>query len=305
MVQSADIPDQTGRRIVVTGSNSGTGKETARRLAGAGASVVLAVRTPSKGEDAVREIRREHPGADLEVRQLDLADMTSVHRFAEGVIADDRPLDVLVNNAGVMAPRQRFETADGFELQFGTNYLGPFALTNLLLPTLLRAEAPRVATMSSLAAMPGKIRFGDLQWQRGYQPWLAYAQSKLADLLLGLHLHQVAVTREWALSSTVAHPGYTRTNLQSAGRSLGRDRPVKASDRAFPFTQDVEQGSEPLLYAAVGPYAVSGAYYGPAGPIGLTGPTALAPIPRSARGVDLARSLWAVAEDLTGTHLPD
>jgi NAD(P)-dependent dehydrogenase (short-subunit alcohol dehydrogenase family) len=305
MVQSSNIPDQTGRRIVVTGSNSGTGKETARRLAGAGASVVIAVRTVSKGEAAAAEIRREHPDADLEVRELDLADLSSVHRFAEGVIADDRPLDVLVNNAGVMAPRERFETADGFELQFGTNYLGPFALTNLLLPTLLRAETPRVATMSSIAAVPGKIHFDDLQWQSGYQPWLAYAQSKLADLLLGLHLHQVAVTRGWELASTIAHPGYTRTNLQSAGRSLGRDRPVKSSNRALPFTQDVEQGSEPLLYAAVGRNAASGAYYGPAGAFGITGPTTLASVPRSARGVDLARSLWAVAEDLTGTRLPD
>jgi NAD(P)-dependent dehydrogenase (short-subunit alcohol dehydrogenase family) len=305
MVQSSNLPDQTGRRIVVTGSNSGTGKEATRRLAGAGASVIIAVRTVSKGEAAAAEIRREHPDADLEVRELDLADMSSVHRFADGIIADDRPLDALVNNAGVMAPRERFETVDGFELQFATNYLGPFALTNLLLPTLLRAEAPRVATMSSLAAMPGKIHFGDLQWQTSYQPWLAYAQSKLADLLLGLHLHQVAVTRGWELSSTMAHPGFTRTNLQAAGRSLGRDRPVQASDRAMPFTQDVEQGTEPLLYATVGRNAASGAYYGPAGPFGLVGPATLASIPRSARGVDLARSLWAVAEDLTGTRLPD
>jgi NAD(P)-dependent dehydrogenase (short-subunit alcohol dehydrogenase family) len=272
MVQSSNLPDQTGRRIVVTGSNSGTGKEATRRLAGAGASVIIAVRTVSKGEAAAAEIRREHPDADLEVRELDLADMSSVHRFADGIIADDRPLDALVNNAGVMAPRERFETVDGFELQFATNYLGPFALTNLLLPTLLRAEAPRVATMSSLAAMPGKIHFGDLQWQTSYQPWLAYAQSKLADLLLGLHLHQVAVTRGWELSSTMAHPGFTRTNLQAAGRSLGRDRPVQASDRAMPFTQDVEQGTEPLLYATVGRNAASGAYSGPAGPFGLVGP---------------------------------
>ncbi|WFR66785.1 SDR family oxidoreductase [Curtobacterium flaccumfaciens] len=298
------IPDQTGRRIVVTGANSGTGKETATRLAAAGASVVLAVRTASKGDDAAAAIRRSHPGADVEVRELDLADLSSVRRFAAGLLDDDRPLDVLVNNAGVMAPPKRFETVDGFELQFGTNFLGPFALTNLLLPALLRSPDPRVATMSSIAAVPGRIRFDDLQWERGYNGWRAYAQSKLADLLLALHLHRLSVELDWPLTSTAAHPGYTRTNLQSAGRSLGRSRPVRSSDRALPFTQDVEQGSEPLLYAAVGPKATSGAYYGPSGLFGLTGPATLASIPRSARSADLARSLWAVAEDLTGTRPP-
>lgn len=298
------IPDQTGRRIVVTGANSGTGKETATRLAAAGADVVIAVRTTSKGEAAADEIRAAHPGASVEVRELDLADLASVRRFAAGVLDDDRPLDVLVNNAGVMAPRERFETVDGFELQFGTNSLGPFALTNLLMPALLRAEAPRVATMSSLAAVPGRIRFDDLQWLRGYSPFRAYAQSKLADLLFALHLHTLSVELDWPLLSTAAHPGYTRTNLQSAGRSLGRSAPVSSDQRAWPWTQGVEQGSEPLLFAAVGRSATGGAYYGPAGAFGITGPTTVASIPRSARSTDLARSLWAVAEDLTGTHLP-
>ncbi|TCK64178.1 SDR family oxidoreductase [Curtobacterium sp. PhB136] len=298
------IPDQTGRRIVVTGANSGTGKETATRLAEAGASVVIAVRTPSKGEDAAAAIRQAHPHADVEVRELDLADLSSVRRFAAGILADDRPLDVLVNNAGVMAPPERFETVDGFELQFGTNYLGPFALTNLLMPALLKASAPRVATMSSIAAVPGRIRFDDLQWTRGYSPWRAYAQSKLADLLLALHLHTLSVEVDWPLVSTAAHPGYTRTNLQSAGRSLGRSKPVASRQRAWPVTQDVAQGSEPILYAAVGPNATGGAYYGPSGPFGIVGPATTASIPRSARSADLARSLWAVAEDLTGTHLP-
>ncbi|MBF4602599.1 short-subunit dehydrogenase [Curtobacterium sp. PhB172] len=298
------LPDQTGRRIVVTGSNSGTGKEAATRLAAAGASVVLAVRTTAKGDAAAAEIRAAHPNADVEVRELDLADLASVRRFADGIVGEDRPIDVLVNNAGVMAPPKRFETVDGFELQFGTNFLGPFALTNLLLPSLLRAEAPRVTTMSSLAAIPGRIRFGDLQWERGYNGWRAYGQSKLADLLLALHLHRLTVEADVPVVSTAAHPGYTRTNLQSAGRSLGRAKPVRPSNRALPFTQAVEQGTEPLLYAAVGPNAVGGAYYGPAGPFGLTGPTTAVSIPGSARSADLARSLWAVAEDLTGTRPP-
>ncbi|OIH94532.1 SDR family oxidoreductase [Curtobacterium sp. MCBA15_001] len=298
------IPDQTGRRIVVTGSNSGTGRETATRLAEAGASVVIAVRTTTKGDEAAADIRRRFPHADVEVRELDLADLASVRRFAAGILADDRPLDVLVNNAGVMAPPKRFETVDGFELQFGTNYLGPFALTNLLMPALLRAEAPRVATMSSLAAMMGRIRFDDLQWTRRYSPFRAYAQSKLADLLLALHLHTLSVELDWPLVSTAAHPGYTRTNLQAAGRSLGGSRPVPGGQRAMPFNQGVEQGSEPLLFAAVGRSAVGGAYYGPSGPFGMTGPTTTVSIPGPARSTDLARSLWAVAEDLTGTSLP-
>ncbi|WP_144763271.1 SDR family oxidoreductase [Curtobacterium sp. 9128] len=299
------IPDQTGRRIVVTGSNSGTGRETATRLAEAGASVVIAVRTTAKGDEAAEAIRRRSPDADVEVRELDLADLASVRRFADGILADDRPLDVLVNNAGVMAPPKRFETVDGFELQFGTNFLGPFALTNLLLPALLRSPAPRVATMSSLAALFGRIRFDDLQWTRRYSPWLAYGQSKLADLLLALHLHTLSIEHDWDLVSTAAHPGYTRTNLQSAGRSLGRAKPVSSKQRAWPFTQDVEQGSEPLLFAAVGRSAVGGAYYGPSGPGQMTGPATTVSIPGPARRADLARSLWAVAEDLTGTGLPD
>ncbi|OII36594.1 short chain dehydrogenase [Curtobacterium sp. MMLR14_014] len=309
-----NLPDQTGRRIVVTGSNSGTGQEAALRLAGAGASVVLAVRSTEKGETAAAGIRAVHPAADVEVRELDLADLASVRRFASGIVDEERPIAVLVNNAGVMAPPERFETVDGFELQFGTNFLGPFALTNLLLPSLLRArtpladgplaEAPRVVTMSSLAAIPGRIRFADLQWERGYNGWRAYAQSKLADLLLALHLHRLTVEADVPLVSTAAHPGYTRTNLQAAGRSLGRSKPVRSSNRALPFTQAVEQGTEPLLYAAVGPNAVGGAYYGPSGPFGMTGPTTTVSIPGSARSADLARSLWAVAEDLTGTRPP-
>ncbi len=297
------LPDQTGRRIVVTGANSGTGKEAALRLAEAGASVVLGVRTVAKGETAAAEIRAANPAADVEVRELDLADLASVRTFAERIVGEDRPVDVLVNNAGVMAPPKRFETVDGFELQFGTNFLGPFALTNLLLPSLLRAEAPRVTTMSSLAAMGGRIRFRDLQWERGYNGWRAYGQSKLADLLLALHLHRLTVEADVPLVSTAAHPGITRTNLMTAGRSLGRSGPARAN-RPMPFAQDVEQGTEPLLYAAVGPNAVGGAYYGPSGAFGMTGPTTSASIPGSARSADLARSLWAVAEDLTGTRPP-
>ena len=160
------VPDQTGKFAVVTGANSGTGKEAARRLADAGARVVMAVRTVAKGEQARAEILARHPHAQLEVRRIDLADLASVEEFADGLIADGTPLDLLVNNAGVMAPPTRMTTADGFELQFGSNYLGPFALTVRLLPPLLAAAAPRVATMSSGTANYGRIHFDDLQWER-------------------------------------------------------------------------------------------------------------------------------------------
>jgi NAD(P)-dependent dehydrogenase (short-subunit alcohol dehydrogenase family) len=298
------LPDQTGRRIVVTGANSGTGRQATKELARAGAEVVMAVRSADKGREAALAIQREVPDARLEIRTLDLADLSSVRAFADGIVADDRPLDVLVNNAGVMIPPKRFLTADGFELQFGTNFLGPFALTNLLLPTLLRAPEPRVATMSSGVAAVGSIRFRDLQWSQRYSAWFAYAQSKLADLLMGLHLARIANERGWSLSSTMAHPGFTRTNLQTSGRNLGGGRQAAPNDRPRPWSMGVEQGTQPLLFAAVGPGAQSGAYYGPNGPGGLVGTTAPVSIPRAARGVDLAASLWSVAEGLTDTRLP-
>lgn len=293
------VPDQTGRRIVVTGANSGTGKEAAKRLAAAGAEVVLAVRTVSKGDDARAEIIAAVPDARLEVRALDLADLASVRTFASEL----GRVDTLVNNAGVMIPPSRLTTADGFELQFGTNFLGPFALTMLLLPTLLESPSPRVATMSSGTADFGRIHFDDPQWTHRYSASRAYAQSKLADLLFATELASIATTRGWALLSTVAHPGYTRTNLQTAGRNLdgGNRPPVK---RTILPSQGVEQGAEPLLFAAADPSAVQGAYYGPSR-LGLVGPTKrVARLPRSARREGVSPRLWSLAGELTGTSLP-
>lgn len=302
-----EVTDQSGRFFVITGANSGTGKEAARRISAAGGHVVMAVRTEEKGHAAAEEIRRDVPAASLEVRRVDLADLASVHAFADGLRTDGRPVDVLVNNAGVMAVPQRMTTADGFELQFGTNYLGPFALTNLLLPLVLSSDAPRVVTMASGMANFGRINFGDLQSVGSYGAVRAYAQSKLADLLLGLQLARVAGAREWNLLSTIAHPGFTRTNLQSAGPNLGR-----APKRFDPLTdlgflipsQDVVPGTEPLLFAATDPDARQGGYYGPTRFGGLVGPTKKVDLPRSSRGIDLAASLWTVAEGLTGTALP-
>jgi NAD(P)-dependent dehydrogenase (short-subunit alcohol dehydrogenase family) len=299
------VPDQTGRTFVVTGANSGTGKETTKRLAGAGAKVILAVRNLQKGEDARTEILSEHPNAALEVRHIDLADLVSVREFAAGILTDKVPVDVLVNNAGVMMPSKRVTTVDGFELQFGSNFLGPFALTMLLLPRILESDAPRVATMSSFVANFGRIRFDDLEWVKGYSPTRAYGQSKLADMLFGERLAEIANERGWSLRSTVAHPGFTRTNLQTAGRNLDRPGnelpPIKST---FPIpSQVVEQGAEPLLFAAADPSAEQGAYYGP-NRLGLVGPTKKVALPRSARRAGVPARLWTVAEQLTSTSLP-
>jgi NAD(P)-dependent dehydrogenase (short-subunit alcohol dehydrogenase family) len=298
-----EVPSQRDRLIVVTGANSGTGKEIARRLALAGAEVIMAVRSVEKGEAARRELLAAQPDARLSVRHLDLADLASVQRFAETLLAEGRPLDALVNNAGVMMPPKRFETVDGFELQMGTNFLGPFALTVRLLPLLAGADA-RVSTMSSVAATTGRIRFDDPQWRTRYRPSSAYAQSKVADLLFALHLADIARRGNWPLTSDAAHPGFTRTNLISAGASVGRDRPRRQwVNRATSlFSQSVTSGAEPMLYAVTSPDALNGAYYGPNRL--LVGSTTLFRPPRSARSLELAARLVALAEELTGVSLP-
>jgi len=300
------VPPQDGRRFIVTGANSGTGREAARRLALAGAEVVLAVRSLEKGDEAKAAILREAPTALLDVRLLDLANLASIRAFAASIVEDGRPLHCLVNNAGVMIPPHRYETADGFELQFGTNFLGPFTVTNLLLPVLLATPGARVVTMSSTAANFGRIDFSDLNWRtRTYSAARAYAQSKLADLLLGRHLAIIAHERGWDLLSTTAHPGITRTNLMTAGRNLGRDAGAQLAPVRHTIipSQGVEIGAEPLLFAATSPEAKQGAYYGPSR-LALVGPTHEAGIPRAARSADVAARLWDEAEKLTGVALP-
>jgi NAD(P)-dependent dehydrogenase (short-subunit alcohol dehydrogenase family) len=297
------VPSQRDKLIVVTGANSGTGKEITRRLAGAGAEVIMAVRDAAKGDEAKNELLATQPDARLTVRRLDLADLASVQRFADTLLDEARALDALVNNAGVMVPPTRFETVDGFELQMGTNFLGPFALTLRLLP-LLEGPGARVCTVSSTAAIFGRLHFDDLQWRTRYRPSPAYAQSKLADLVFALHLAEIALERNWTLVSNAAHPGYARTNLMTAGASLGRERTRRrwVNGAAYLFSQSAAAGAEPILYATASPDAFNGAYYGPNRV--MVGSTTLARPPRSARSPELGPRLFAIAEDLTGVSLP-
>src|SRR5260370_7316395 len=214
----ADIPSLQGRLAVVTGANSGIGWHTALELARAGSEVILATGTEAKGRDAVDRIRQEVPQPEVRVEVLDLASLRSVQSFAAKIDREAK-LDLLVNNAGVISVPTRQVTEDGFELQFGTNFLGPFALTMSLIPALMRAPSPKVTTVSSGAANMGlkKINFGDLQWERSYGSWTAYCQSKLADLMFALELGRRSATAGIPLGSNAAHPGYARTNLQTSG----------------------------------------------------------------------------------------
>ncbi|GAA2849188.1 SDR family oxidoreductase [Pseudonocardia halophobica] len=296
------LPDLTGRLAVVTGGNSGTGKAAATRLAGAGATVVLAVRTVAKGEQAKADILAAHPAADVQVRRIDLADLASVKEFADGLVADGRPLDILVNNAGVMFPPVRHETVDGFELQFGSNFLGPFALTVRLLPLLLKAEAPRVVTMSSGTSAIGRIRFDDLNWEKSYDRTQAYAQSKLADLILSKQLARIATERGWNLLSLGAHPGNAATNIAANGPQMGGDPSLffRISWKITP-QHSAEAGGEPMVYAATSPDVVQGGYYGPRW--NLVGRPAVAKPTRKALDADVAARLWAEAERLTGVSV--
>ena len=283
---AADLPSFAGRTVIITGANSGLGAVTARELAGKGAKIIMAVRNTKKGDAAAQQITGQ-----VEVRQLDLQDLSSVRGFADGV--DE--VDVLINNAGIMAAPFAL-TADGFESQIGTNHLGHFALTNLLLPKL----TDRVVTVSSMAHWPGRINFDDLNWKsRRYSPWLAYSQSKLANLLFTSELQRRLDAVGSPLRALAAHPGYSHTNLQGAsGRKLG-DAVVSAATRVV--ATDADFGARQTLYAAsqdlpgntlVGPRF---GYVGRTQPVGRS---------RRAQDAAAATTLWELSEQLTGTKFP-
>ena len=260
---ASDIPDQSGRIAVVTGASSGLGEVTARELARAGADVVMAARDTAKLERVASGIRSSAPAAQLEVAQLDLADLASVRSFATRISAERDHLDLLINNAGVMAPPRRL-TKDGFESQLGTNHLGHFALTGLLLKSLLVAPEPRVVTLSSAAHRIGSIRWDDLQWERGYNNWRAYGQSKFANLLFCFELQRRATAAGTALASLASHPGYSATNLQFAGPARFYEKAIMAVGNKV-VAQSAEMGALPTLYAATAPGVPGGSFIGPDG----------------------------------------
>ena len=286
---ASDLPSLDGRTFVVTGANSGIGLVAARELRRAGARVVLAVRDPARGEQAAATM----PGG-AEVRRLDLADLSSVTAFAEGWDGD---LDVLINNAGVMATPER-RTADGFELQIGTNHLGHFALTNLLLPHV----TDRVVTISSGAHRMGRIRLDDLNWERdGYDRWRAYGQSKLANLLFTLELQRRLTEAGSGVRAVAAHPGYTATHLQGHTENRLQDTLMKIGNRVIAQSDDM--GALPTLFAATQDIP-GGSYVGPDGFQEGRGHPTLVGRSGAASDVSTARALWDLSERLTRTAAP-
>jgi len=297
-----DIPDQTGKLAVVTGATGGLGYETALELARAGAEVVLAGRNDAKGADALRRIRSGVPGAKVRFEKVDLASLASVHAIADRLMAQGKPISVLVNNAGVMATPKRSTTEDGFELQLGTNYLSHFALTARLLPLLRKAQQARVVNLSSVAHKMGKKRidFDDLQSARKYVPLDAYSQSKLAMLMFAFELQRRSDANGWGLLSNAAHPGFSRTDLISNGPGDAsiEARIVKLIGRFI--SQTAAEGALPTLFAATAPEARPAGYYGPKNMFEMNGPVAAAAISRAAQDVAAAKRLWDVSEELTG-----
>lgn len=300
-----DVPDLSGRLAVVTGANSGLGLEMTRRLAAAGAEVILAVRNQQKGDAAIADVVASVPGATVSQRRLDLASLRSVHEAASTLLDEGRPIDILVNNAGVMTPPSRQVTEDGFELQFGANYLGHYAFTLDLLPLLRADGGARVTTMSSLAAHAGRLTWDDLQSSGRYLSARAYGLSKLADLVFARELNRRSTIEGWQIVSNAAHPGGTRTNLQVAGPSLGNQgRSVTSvlgdiSQRVPGFLQDVRDGAIPGLYAATDPDAQPGGYYGPTGPFEVAGGgVRAARVPRAALDDANGPRLWDISADL-------
>ena len=297
---TADIPSQAGKRALITGANSGIGFHAARHLAIAGCTVVLGCRDLSKGEQARQRIKQETPAADVELAELDLASLESIHALADGYITAGKPLDLLINNAGVMALPTRQLTKDGFERQFGTNHLGHFALTGRLLPLLLAAPAARIVTVSSIAHQSATMRFDDLQFETGYKPWAPYKQSKLANLLFAFELQRRLENAGAKAISVAVHPGLSNTSIFKNGPGGSPGLKNYIAPVFFKFAaQTEEQGSFPTLYGATSPDAIGGGYYGPEGFLEWRGAPVEVAAKLHAHDQAAAARLWRVSEGLT------
>jgi NAD(P)-dependent dehydrogenase (short-subunit alcohol dehydrogenase family) len=300
----AEIPDQTGKRALITGANSGIGYHTALELARKGAHVLLASRDRARGEAALARLRAVVAQASVELVVLDLASLAGVREFAAKLVAEGLPLDLLINNAGLIGPVQRALTADGFELHFGTNVLGPFVLTALLLPLLRKATGvPRVVTVASVAHKRAKLDFDDPMAERGYKPMKSYSQSKLADLMLAFELDRRLRAEGSPIRSVAAHPGVASTNIFINGNYNPVEKAMrKASGSVIARLLNTDaEGALPTLYAATAPEAVGGGYYGPQGFQEMRGgDVGVAKVAPQARDETAAGRLWGICEELSG-----
>ena len=298
---TAEIPSQAGKLALVTGANSGVGFHAARHLALAGAAVILAGRNSTKIEAARQKILTESPQAEVYSLALDLSNLKLVRAAAEQFLSGSGKLDLLINNAGVMAFTERRVSAEGFELQWATNHLGHFALTGLLLPALLAAPAARVVTVSSIAHKRGSIHFDDLNSEKSYSPMGAYQQTKLANLLFGFELERRLRKAGTRAVSIVVHPGVSATNIFNAGPGSGGGLRAKVIQALLPvFGQSEEQGSLPTLYGAVSPAAQGGHYYGPDGFMEIKGAPVEVEAKPQAHDETAAAKLWTISEEATG-----
>ena len=298
------IPSQTGKTALVTGANSGIGYQAALALARHGAHVLLLCRNVAKGQAALERLHREAPRAAAELVEVDMASLASIRSFAAAFARREIPLDLLINNAGVMALPKREVTADGFERQFGTNHLGHFALTGLLMPQLLSAPAPRVVTVASLAHRNGKIDFDNLQSQRGYKPLAAYGESKLANILFARELDQRARAAHSRLLSLAVHPGISMTNILENGPGTRNFRAIVLRILGPIMVQPDAAGALPTLYAATSPDANGGDYIGPDGFQEFKGSPVVVQPRSQALDEVVGKRLWTASEELTGVVYP-
>lgn len=304
--RATDIPDLAGKTIIVTGANSGLGLATSTALAAHGASVIMAVRDAQRGAQALDQIKSRVPKASIEVAALNLADLSSIKHFAAQFVASHSHLDVLVNNAGVMAIPRR-STVDGFEMQFGTNHLGHFALTGALFSALTQQSGARVVTTSSFVHRSGKMNFADLNGEQHYSPWVAYSQAKLANLLFAFELQRRADKAGIALLSMAVHPGYAATNLQGVGPQMEGSQIKRLGSQLGNalFAQSAAKGALPTLYAATAPDVKGGSFYGPDSFGGLRGYPTETKAAKQAYDEAAAKHLWQVSEEMTAIHYLD